>query len=192
MRYLKIAGEIGPKGEQGLLKLIENKGGVYLGENDKSEINDETLRSAVNEEGLVLYCSNPNPQSMSDVTRYCGKIGLLTKPGDTISLPVKSCTLPKKGLKFVSEDPAFVIETAMSSQKRAKKTNVVIQPEALVTLSPFMRNQMALNLVKAAALDQADLVNFKNEVENKAKRLCPSSRKMVLDYMDELAKKDNS
>ena len=124
MRYVKIAGELGPKGEAGLLTVISRTKGVRLGTLDTTAIDRESVRTACMDDGLTLFTTNPNPQALSAISAYCGKIGLAVRSADTTRLLVKDCQLGKGGLRFVAIDPPNYVHATTPKQIRRQSANL--------------------------------------------------------------------
>jgi len=196
MRFLKVAGEMGPKTVQALVDVSARVKSVKLGEQDTTPVTEENIRAACEFNGsLVLYSDSPNPQCLSRITAFCHRVGLQTWAGDTKDTPTMLFGASSK-VSFLAVDPDNVLANALLHQPRRKTlaakpdSMVLLKPETLAELTPLQRHRLAQNITRADELDAADLHDFKNKVENKARGLKKSSRAKVLEYMDQLAAED--
>ena len=197
MRFLKVAGEMGPKTVKALADMVGKIKSVKLGEAYPLEVSEDGIRAACgNSNGpLVLYSDSPNVQCMTKVSAFCHQIGLETWCGDTLTSNPKSYGENRR-VRFVDTDPVDLMEKTLLHQpvrKNAKKkvcVALLMKPENLAEYTPNERKAFSLSIERANALDLEDLHDFKNEVENRAGRLKKGSRKLVLQYMDKLAAKD--
>lgn len=192
MRFLKIAGGMGPKTLKSFAELAAQVG-TQLGENDTSQVNEDSIRVACADGALTVF-KDSNPQCLTGLSGFCHRVGLRTWTGDTAKTPPDTVGGGQK-LEFLAEDPADIVAHAIDHQPKRKSRATVatldfLSPEALAELSPVQRRAIIQRISDANALDDKALKDFENKVVNAAKGLRPTSRQKVLDFMDQLAQKD--
>ena len=197
MRYVRIAGEIGPKGEAGLLGIISRTKGIRLGQQDTTPIDGEALRTACMAEGLTLFTTNPNPQALSAISAYCGRIGLTTRSADTSKLLVKDCRLAVKGLRFIAGDPEGLVEKAMGRvvRKQTAKTPAkcfflpdLANPATYLALGTVENIATAIKMATHAKdTIEAENTRRRTAMETSLKKATPAELDAVEQFISNLA-----
>lgn len=196
MRFLKVAGAMGPETTKAFVEVAERVKSVKLGEHDATPVTEESLRTACGANGtLVLYSDAPTAQCMSRLASFCHAAGLATWAGDTAKVKPEAFGVGSK-MEFLPTDPTNIVAESLLHQPRRKPattipdSNFLLKPETLAAMSPAQRHAFAVNIEKANELDDANLTDFKNRMANKARVLKMASRQKVLDFMDKLAEED--
>ena len=196
MRFLKVAGAMGPETTKAFIEVAERVKSVKLGEHDATPVTEENVRISCGAQGaLVLYSDSETAQCMSRIAAFCHQAGLATWAGDTAKVSPDSFGVGGK-MEFLTNEPANIVANALLKQPRRKSAATIpdsmflLKPESLAELTPLQRHVMAQNITRANELDAENLHDFKNKVENKARGLKKSSRQKVLEYMAVLAAED--
>ncbi len=196
MRFLKVAGAMGPETIKAFVEVAKRVKSVKLGEHDATPVTVDSLHTSCGANGdLVLYSDSKTAQCMSRLAAFCHMAGLQTWAGDTTKVKPEHFGVGFK-MEFLLTDPTHIVTGALLHQPRRKPalytldSSFLLKPETLAAMSPAQRHQFAVNIKKANELDEVNLNDFINRMANKARTLKMDSRRKVLDLMDQLAEQD--